>query len=139
MNQHQVKANWKGAMYFEADGPGGMVKLDAPDDAGGSGKGNRSKPLMLTALAGCTGMDIAALIPKMRIDIAGFSIEVIGHLTEEHPQVYHKTHIIYTFTGPNPDTKKIEQAVDLSFEKYCGVITMFKAFSEVTKEIRYLS
>lgn len=137
MEQHQVTANWKGDMYFEANAPGGMVKLDAAEEAGGKGKGNRSKPLMLAALAGCTGMDIASLIAKMRIEVEALSIEVTGDLTEEHPKTYYQTHIIYHFKGGAIDREKAEKAVNLSFDKYCGVIAMFKTFSRVTKEIRY--
>lgn len=135
--EHLVKASWKGEMQFEADAPGGIVKLDAAEDVGGKGKGNRAKPLMLTALAGCTGMDIASLVQKMRLDIQGIFIDVAGELTEEHPKYYHKTHIIYRFTGKNLDHEKLEKAVNLSFDKYCGVIAMFKHFSTVTKEIVY--
>lgn len=137
MEQHQVKSNWKGDMHFIADAPGGQVNLDAAEDVGGKGMGNRSKPLMLVSLAGCTGMDVASLIKKMRIDVEDFSIEVAGTLSEEHPKKYIKTHIIYRFKTKNPDKEKIEKAVDLSFDKYCGVIAMFKSFSEVTKEVVY--
>ncbi|MBI3133343.1 MAG: OsmC family protein [Bacteroidetes bacterium] len=137
MDQHQVVANWKGNMYFEADAPGGMVKLDAAEDVGGQNKGNRSKPLMLVSLAGCTGMDIALLVQKMRIEVAGISIEVTGYLTDEHPKIYNRVHVLYTFKGDNVDREKTEKAVNLSFDKYCGVIAMFKSFAQVTKEIRY--
>lgn len=137
MEQHQVKSNWKGDMHFVADAPGGQINLDAAEDVGGKGMGNRSKPLMLVSLAGCTGMDVASLIKKMRIDVEDFSIEVSGTLSEEHPKKYIKTHIIYRFKSSNPDKEKIEKAVNLSFDKYCGVIDMFKSFSEVTKEVIY--
>lgn len=135
---HQVTTKWQGDMHFIADGPGGTIKLDAAEEAGGQGKGNRSKPLMLISLAGCTGMDVALMIKKMRLEVDDFAIDVSGELTEEHPKMYHSTHIIYTFSGANLDQEKLEKAVNLSFDKYCGVIAMFKKFSAVTKEVRFV-
>lgn len=139
METHLVKTNWKGGMHFEADAPGGIVNLDAAEEIGGKGKGNRPKALMLVSLAGCTGIDVASIVQKMRIEIDDFFIEVSAELTDEHPKIYHKTHIVFTFKSANPDKEKIEKAVNLSFDKYCGVIAMFKSFSEVTKEVRYIS
>jgi len=137
MEQHVVITNWKGDMQFEADAPGGIVNMDAAEDIGGKGKGNRPKALMLASLAGCTGIDVAVVLKKMRLAVDHFSIEVRGQLTEDHPKIYKRTHIVFTFKGKNLDTEKIEKAVTLSFDKYCGVIAMFKSFSEVTREIRY--
>lgn len=134
-----VKASWKGGMHFEADAPGGIIHMDAAEELGGKGKGNRPKALMLTSLAGCTGIDVALMIEKMRIQIDGFSIDVTADLTDEHPKIYKNTHVVFIFKSANPDKEKLEKAVNLSFDKYCGVIAMFKSFSNVTKEIRYVS
>ena len=134
---HEVEAKWEGKMKFGVETPGGTVTLDAAAEFGGSSEGLRSKPLMLTSLAGCTGIDIASLIEKMRIEVAGVQIHVSADLTDEHPKIYKKTHIVYTFIGQNLDEAKLEKAVNLSFDRYCGVIAMFKTFSEVTFEIVY--
>ena len=137
--EHKVQANWQGEMQFMADAPGGIVHLDAAEEFGGKNKGNRSKSLMLVALAGCTGMDVVSLIRKMRLNVDGFTVEVTAQLSEEHPKMYTQTHVSYSFSGTELDQEKLEKAVDLSFDTYCGVIAMFKTFSTVTKEIRYNS
>ncbi len=139
MEQHIVKASWKEGVHFEADAPGGILNMDGAEEIGGKGKGYRPKALMLSAMAGCTGIDVAMLIEKMRIEIDGFSVDVTAELTDVHPKIYQNTHVVYTFKSANPDKEKIEKAVNLSFDKYCGVIAMFKSFSTVTKEIRYVS
>ena len=138
MEQHIVKASWKEGVHFEADAPGGTLQMDGAEEIGGKGKGYRTKALMLSAMAGCTGIDVAMLIEKMRVQVDGFSIDVEAELTDEHPKIYKNTHIVFTFKSANPDKEKIEKAVNLSFDKYCGVIAMFKSFSSVTKEIRYV-
>jgi putative redox protein len=135
--KHTVNANWKEGMHFTATAPGGELNLDAAEDVGGKGKGNRSKPLMLAALAGCTGMDVASLIKKMHLEVDDVSINVTAELSEDHPKTYITTHIEYNFTGSNLNEDKLKKSVDLSFDKYCGVIAMFKTFSKVTKEINF--
>ena len=125
-------------MLFNADTMGGSFYIDAAQEVGGEGKGVRPKALMLTSLAGCTGMDIVSLLKKMRAEVEGIEIDVAAELTEEHPKYYHKVHMEYRFYGKEFQKDKIEKAVNLSIDKYCGVMEMFRKFAEVTTEIKYL-
>lgn len=133
----EIKTKWKGNMLFEAETLGGKIMIDAAEASGGEGKGVRPKALMLTALAGCTGMDIASLFKKMRVVVDDMDIDVQAELTEEHPTYYNKVKVIYTFYGKEFEKDKIEKAIQLSQEKYCGVSEMFRQFSELTYEINY--
>ena len=69
--------------------------------------------------------------------VANFKIETSGELTEEHPKTYHKVKVDYHFYGTNLDEKKLEKAVNLSVEKYCGVMEMFRQFAKVEVAIFY--
>ncbi|MFT5820646.1 MAG: putative redox protein [Crocinitomix sp.] len=133
----KVRATWQGNMHFISESNEGVVNLDASEEFGGTDSGLRSKSLMLTSLAGCTGMDLGSLIKKMRIAVDGITIIVTAELTEEHPKIYKSTHIAYNFTGENLDRDKLIKAVNLSVDRYCGVIAMFRAFSKVTTEINF--
>ena len=135
---HAIKTQWKGNMLFNADTMGGSFYIDAAQEVGGEGKGVRPKALMLTSLAGCTGMDIVSLLKKMRAEVEGIEIDVAAELTEEHPKYYHKVHMEYRFYGKEFQKDKIEKAVNLSIDKYCGVMEMFRKFAEVTTEIKYV-
>ena len=135
---HEIKTQWKGNMLFNADTMGGSFYIDAAQEVGGEGKGLRPKALMLTSLAGCTGMDIVSLLKKMRAEVEGIEIDVSAELTEEHPKYYHKVHMEYRFYGKEFQKDKIEKAVNLSIDKYCGVMEMFRKFAEVTTEIKYM-
>ena len=136
---NKIEVSWKGQMLFESVAPEGSVMIDAAEEVGGQGKGLRPKALMLTSLAGCTAMDIASLLKKMRAEVADFKIEVIGNLTDEHPKQYNKVHVIYRFYGSDFKKDKIEKAVNLSAKRYCGVMEMFRKFSKVTTEILYIA
>ena len=89
---------------------------------------------MLSGLAGCSGLDVASLIKKMKLEVDDFHIETIANLTDEHPRYYDKVKIEYHFHGAHLDEKKLQKAVDLSVEKYCGVMEMFRRFSEMEIE-----
>lgn len=122
-------------MAFETTNPSGMsFRIDASPDDGGEGNGMRPKALMLSALAGCSGLDVAMLIRKMKLDVADFRIDTIGELTEDHPKYYHKVTVEYHFYGERLAESKLQRAVDLSVEKYCGVMEMFRNFAAM--EIR---
>ena len=135
---NRIEVSWKGQMLFESVAPEGTVMIDAAEEVGGQGKGLRPKAMMLTSLAGCTAMDIASLLKKMRAEVEDFKIEVQANLTDEHPKYYDKVHVIYRFYGSDFKKAKIEKAVNLSAEQYCGVMEMFRKFSEVTTEILYI-
>jgi putative redox protein len=125
-------------MLFNADTLGGNFKIDAAEEVGGQGNGVRPKALMLTSLAGCTGMDIVSLLKKMRAEVDNLEIDVTGELTDEHPKFYNNVHVEYRFYGNQFKKDKIEKAVNLSVERYCGVMEMFRQFAKVTTEINYI-
>ena len=133
-----INVSWLGNMAFEADIDGHKITLDASEDVGGENKGPKPKPLMLVALAGCTGMDIASLLKKMRIAVNKVNIVVDGELTEEHPKFYHSMHITYEFYGKNLPADKLKKAVELSQERYCGVSATYKKALELTSEIKVI-
>ncbi len=137
MKKNTVKTLWKGDMTFEASNPGGNIIMDASKEIGGNNNGLRPKAMMLASLAGCSGIDIAMLIKKMKIQIATFDIEVEGQLTEVHPQFYNKVHCIFNFYGTNLNEVKLKKIVNLSVDKYCGVMEMFRQFAEITIDIKY--
>ncbi len=110
---------------------GHTVKVDGGAKDGEEGGGFRPKALMLSGLAGCSGLDVASLIKKMKLEVDDFQIETIANLTDEHPKYYDKVVIEYHFHGANLNEEKLQRAVDLSVETYCGVMEMFRRFAEL--------
>jgi putative redox protein len=123
-------------MAFEAEVNDFKIKLDADEKVGGKNSGPRPKALSLVSLGGCTGMDVVSILAKMRVVPETFDVEVTGELTEEHPKYYDKIHLVYSFTGKDLPYAKLEKAINLSQERYCGVNAMLSKAAEVTYEIR---
>ncbi len=133
--QESITVNWKEGLSFEADVMGHKITLDADTEHGGKGRGPKPKPLMMLALAGCTGMDVVSLMEKMRVPFENLNIRVVGDITEDHPKRFVKMKIVYEISGKGIDVEKIEKAVNLSQDKYCGVSASYKEAMEITHEI----
>jgi len=135
MASNTITTVWKENMVFESDNPSGeTLFMDAPDE-GIENKGLRPKALMLSSLAGCSGLDVVSLLKKMRAEVNDFKMVVHGELTEEHPRYYHKVVVEYHFYGSDLQEDKINKAVKLSVDQYCGVMEMFRQFAKVTTEV----
>ncbi|MDD8031269.1 MAG: OsmC family protein [Acidobacteriota bacterium] len=132
-----IQADWLNGMAFEVELEGHRLVLDVQDEKGES-RGPRPKPLLLAALAGCTGMDVIYMLKKMRVPVEKFRLIVEGSLTTEHPKQYSKTHVIYEFTGHNLPAEKLKQAIELSQEKYCGVSATIKKAMPLTWEMKIM-
>lgn len=129
---HKITTEWKENKLFESDNPSGhKVLIDTSEENGGTNKGLGPKAMMLSSLAGCSGLDVVSILDKMKVTIDDFKMEVEGKLTEEHPKYYHTVSIDYHFFGKNLNEERINKAVQLSIDKYCGVMEMFRQFAEV--------
>ena len=80
-------------------------------------------------------MDVVSILKKMKVEPEYFNIRIEADLTEEHPKVYSKVHIIYEFKGKDLEREKLQKAIELSQEKYCGVSAMYRKAMEVSYEI----
>lgn len=134
-----IAANWLDGVAFETAVDEHRLTLDTPLEYGGKNRGPRPKPLLLVALAGCTGMDVISMLKKMRVPVEKFRVVVEGDLTAEHPRQFYRIHIVYEFTGPNLPPEKLRQAIELSQEKYCGVSATIKKAMPLTWELRIAS
>ena len=131
-----IKLEWQKGMSFETELNGHKIIIDAEPNVGGQDKGPSPKPLMMVALAGCTGMDVVSILKKMRVELEGFNVFLEAELTEEHPKHYKSMKVIYEFKGQNLPLEKLEKAINLSEERYCGVSESYRKAMELSSEIR---
>ncbi|ACV58051.1 MULTISPECIES: OsmC family protein [Alicyclobacillus] len=123
----KVVGKWLGQRHFQADGPSGnTIYMDAKKEDGGTGQGNRPMELLLMGVVGCTGIDIAMIMEKMRVPLQGLEIEAVGERREAYPQAFTRIHLTYHMTGDVPPAKAW-RAIRLSEQKYCSAIGSLKA------------
>ena len=135
-----VNSDWDGDMVFNSDVDGHLVHFDADEKSGGTFLGARPKPVVLAALAACTGMDVVSILRKKQVSFTAFRISVSGETPEVHPKYYKKIHLKYILSGDgfagNAEIRtKTERAVTLSRDTYCAVSAMLKNSCKITDEI----
>ncbi len=134
---HEIETQWMGKMQFNALVNGHTVIMDAPERVGGEDNGPIPKPFVLTALSGCTGMDVVALLRKEGRQVQDFSMKVSGEISKQPPIEYTAVHIVYNFKGTEEDREAALRVVMQSQEKICGVSNMLKKIIPVTWEVIY--
>ena len=115
---------WKTGHAFDSFKENSKIEID------GNG-GFNPKALLLSGLAGCSGIDVVDVLEKMRVPFADLKIEVETEQTTEHPRVFKDIHINYIITTAEENREKVKKAVDLSLDKYCGVSAMLKKNSKI--------
>jgi putative redox protein len=121
-------------MRFDAETEQGLrVVMDAA--AGEAPAGPSPMQTVLAALAGCTGMDVASILAKMRAPLERMTIDVEAAQAAEHPKVFTRIHLRYEFAGAGVTREQVERAVSLSLERYCPVTAMLRRSAEITHEV----
>jgi putative redox protein len=124
-------------MDFHAVAPSGHeLVMDVGVGDGGHDSGVHPKELLLVALAGCTGVDVMAILRKKRQVVTGYQIRVAATERETHPRVYTQIVVQHIVSGPSIDPRAVARAVELSATKYCPVSAMLGAACPVTHQYR---
>ncbi|RYY63463.1 MAG: OsmC family peroxiredoxin [Chitinophagaceae bacterium] len=116
---------WKGGSAYESEQPNG-AKIAINATAGFS-----PKALLLSGLAGCTGVDIVDILEKMRVPFAALEIEVNAEQTDTHPRVFEGIDVTYKVRTGEENRDKVVKAIELSLDKYCGVAAMLRKNSPI--------
>jgi putative redox protein len=135
--KHYVETQWAGKMQFNALVNGHTLIMDGPERVGGENNGPIPKPFVLTALTGCAGMDVIALLRKAGKQVSDFTLKVEGEITKQPPIEYTEIHLIYEFKGDDNVQEDVLNAITYSQEKTCGVSIMLKKIIPLSWEVVY--
>jgi len=118
----QIHARWVEKMQLDTSMDGHTCLMDAKAPIG-NGKGPTPKELLLSAVAGCTAMDVLALLRKHKQNVEGFDVLAKADLTKGHPAVFAQIDLEFRVKGPI-DPHILTEAIGLSQSQYCGVSAM---------------
>jgi putative redox protein len=105
-------------------GSGHYVALDAAEQAGGRTAGFHPMELLLLGLAGCTAMDVIAILRRLGQDMTGYEVQVRGQRAEAHPMAFTQITVTHLLSGPDLDPAAVRQAIGLSQTHYSGAEDM---------------
>jgi len=130
----KTTTTWIKGQEFESEHEGNRIKVD-----GDKKNGHGPKALLLSGLAGCSGIDVVEILHKMKVEFTDFSIDVEADQTEEHPKVFKDILITYRLKTAAENLEKVKKAIDLSLGKYCGVSAMLKKNSAIGYTVQILN
>lgn len=135
MADHNAKLVWRNGMIFDtvSDGKTHLpltlaAGSENPEDAQ---QGLSPMGILLSALAGCTAMDVMSILKKKRQNVTSFEVEVEGDQATSHPHVYRDISVVYRVGGVQVDAAAVERAIELSVTKYCSVYATLKELADI--------
>jgi len=117
-----AKVKWVDGFQFVGEsGSGHAMVMDAPSGSGGASTGMTPMEMLLVAVGGCSGMDIASVLRKKRLDVRDIEVNISGEKADDYPQKYTSIRLEFTVRGSNIPEESVKKAIDLSMDKYCSV------------------
>ncbi len=115
-----------GMTFRGTSGSGHTTSMDADPGAGGREQGALPMEVVLVAFGGCTGMDVISILRKMRQEVEGYEVRLVGDRTEQQPTVFTDITVEHVVRGRNLNVANVRRAIELSATRYCPVSAMLR-------------
>ncbi len=123
-----------GKRFVGIDSTNHSVVLSSKDE----GIGVKPSDMLLIALASCTAVDVVEILAKKRMPLDSLEIITNGEQDADPPWTFRKIHLKYRISGQGLTEKAVEQAIQLSEEKYCSVAATIRGVAEITTEFEII-
>jgi len=100
---------------------GNLIIMDASEAIGGSNSGFRPMQLLLSAIGGCSAIDVISILKKQKQVITDFEIEVEGDREKIEDYSLWRKIVLHFIIKGEVEPEKANKAVKLSLDKYCSV------------------
>lgn len=135
MGSSTTTLQWvSGKRFVGVDSTNHSVVLSSKDE----GVGIKPSDMLLIALAGCTAVDVVEILAKKRMPLDGLEIITTGEQDADPPWTFRKIHLKFRLSGHGLTDKAVEQAIQLSEEKYCSVAATVRATAEISTEFEIM-
>lgn len=122
----KVRTEYQGGLRFTSGEGDARVVMEGKPEAEGRPAAPTPKELVLHGLAGCTGLDVAAMLERQRVPFSDLAVEAEAEQTNAHPKVFKTIRVVYRIRARAEDRPKVERAIELSQEQFCGVSAMLR-------------
>ena len=125
----------KDYLFEVSNSDGKSVLLDNKSKSFGEIQGISPMELLLMGIAGCSSIDIIAILDKQKINPISLKMDVKGHRHENQvPALFYQIDInIYLEGSFSPE--KAKRAAQLSFEKYCSVSKTLESTAKINHKV----
>ncbi|MDY6868192.1 MAG: OsmC family protein [Chloroflexota bacterium] len=123
-----------GKRFVSTDSTGHSVVMSTPDE----NTGMKPSELILSALAGCASVDVVNILEKKHTPLSHLEVQVSAEQDADPPWIFRKIHMKFLVKGEGLTGKSVEQAIELSEEKYCSVAATLRGVAEITTSYEIL-
>jgi putative redox protein len=135
----KATAKWVNKLAFDATSDNNhTVRIDTTVEGGSLNSGMSPKQLLLAAVCSCSGMDVVSILDKMKVPYTKVEIEAEAEQTDAQPKVFKYINMVYKADIASEHIDKLNRAVYLSHEKYCGVSIMLKKHCAINYTVEIL-
>ena len=135
----KATAKWVEKLAFDVISDNGhTVRMDTTAAGGSLDSGMSPKKAILGALNVCSGMDVAGILKKMRVEFTKLEVESEAEQTDTDPKVFKDIKMIYRSDIAKEDLEKFKKAIHLSHESYCGISAMLKKHCDISFEVELM-
>lgn len=136
--QTRGELRWMESMRFSGrSGSGHEIVLDSPAHPGHAGPSPMEH--LLLGVAGCTAMDVVAILQKMREPLTDLEVAVVGDRASTNPKYFTAVEITYRVRGRGLNPEKVHRAVDLSHSTYCSASASLRKDCVITSRVELLA
>lgn len=123
-----------GSRFVSTDSTGHSVVLSKPDE----NTGMKPSELILSALAGCASVDVVDILAKKRTPLSHLEVQLSAEQDQDPPWTFRKIYMKFILSGKGLNEKNVQQAIDLSEEKYCSVAATLRGKAEIITSFEIL-
>jgi len=124
-----VTVHWQGDLVFRAEGDsGGSLTMGSYPEEGKAPQGPTPIETFLSAIAGCSAIDVLSILEKKRQKVTAYRVEVDGLRVPkgEWPRPFLSITVRHILQGEDIDPSAVARAIELTDEKYCSVIATLR-------------
>ena len=100
--------------------------------------GMKPSELILSALAGCSSVDVVDILAKKRTPLSHLEVQVSAEQDLDPPWTFRKIHMNFILKGEGLTEKNVAQAIELSEQKYCSVAATLRGVADITTSFEIL-
>lgn len=96
--------------------------------------GVKPSDMLLMALGSCTSYDVVNILQKKRQKLTGLEVIITAEQQADPPWTFTGFHVHYIVMGRGLSEKAVQDAIELSDEKYCSVSATLRLGVPVTHD-----
>ena len=123
-----------GNRFVSTDSTGHSVVMSTPNE----NSGMKPSELILSALAGCASVDVVDILAKKRTPLSHLEVQVSAEQDADPPWTFRKIFVKFLLKGEGLTEKNVEQAIELSEEKYCSVAATLRGKADIITSFEIL-